>query len=329
MSAASSFRLLVTAISPRRSAQEEYRTLRELGVEILESQRPGSHTEAELCDLLPGVDAVWAAPDAYTEKAFAAADRLKLVARWGVGIETIDLAAASRAGIAVTNTPGATTDSVADYSFGLVLNLARRLTELHNTLRAGKWDRLWGVDVFQKTLGVVGFGNIGQGMARRAHGFSMTVLAYDPFAKPEKARELGVELVSLDTLLAQSDFVSLHATLTPETRGLIGEAQLRRMKPEAFLVNCGRGPLVQTDALARALREHWIAGAAVDVYDKEPAEPGNPLLTLPNCLTLPHCASLTDECAHLINQMNFEDILAVVRGERPSHVCNPDLYARG
>jgi phosphoglycerate dehydrogenase-like enzyme len=323
------FRLLVTALSPRVTAPEIFEEFARAGIEVILVECPGALSEEQLCGLLPGIDGVWAAPDAYTERALAAADRLKIIARWGVGIETIDLAAATRRGVVVTNTPGATTESVADYSFGLILDLARRLTEMHNALRAGRWERLWGVDVWRKTLGIIGFGHIGQGMARRARGFEMATLAYDPYAPPEAGAELGVERTSLDDLLERSDFVTLHASLTPETRGMIGEAELRRMKPTAFLVNCGRGALVKTDALVRALREGWIAGAAVDVYDVEPAPHDHPLLSLPNCLTLPHSASLTHECARIINRMNADDLLAVARGDRPRFVCNPEVYEAG
>ncbi|MBI3948725.1 MAG: phosphoglycerate dehydrogenase [Armatimonadetes bacterium] len=319
------YRVLVTAQGPRLTGDEEYARLRAAGVEIIQTPRAGVHSEAELIALLPGTDAVWAAPDVYTAKAFAAADRLKIVARWGVGIDSIDLQAATRAGVMVTNTPGFTTDSVADYAFGLILDLARRLTELRNTLRAGTWKQLWGMDVWRKTLGIVGFGHIGRGMARRARGFEMAVLAYDPYVDPAVARELGVEMAPLDAVLANADFVSLHANLTPETRGLIGAAELRRMKREAFLINCGRGPLVQEAALAQALREGWIAGAAVDVYDIEPPPADNPLLALPNCLTLPHSASSSYECARAINHECADQLLAALRGERPRHVRNPEV----
>lgn len=318
-------RLLVTAQGPRLMGREAYAPLRAAGVEIVETPRAGGHSEDELVELLPGVDAVWAASDAFTAKAFAAADRLKIIARWGVGIDSIDLEAATRAGVIVTNTPGLTTHSVADYAFGLILNLARRLTELHNTLRSGTWKQLWGVDVWQKTLGLIGFGNIGRGMARRAQGFEMRVLAYDPYVEPDVARALGAEKVPLERLLSEADFVSLHASLTPETRGMIGEAELRRMKREAFLINCGRGALVQEAALVRALKEGWIAGAALDVYEIEPTPASNPLLSLPNCLTLPHSASASYECARAINRECVDQILAALRGERPRHVCNPEV----
>jgi len=156
----------------------------------------------------------------------------------------------------------------------------------------------------------------------------MRVLAYDPYVSAEAARAVNAELVPLPTLLKQADFVSLHANLTPETRGLLGAAELRQMRPDAYLINCGRGALVETSALVRALQEGWIAGAAVDVYDEEPVPPDHPLLALPNCLTLPHCASSSLECARLINRACADAILAVHRGEVPRFVCNPEVLRR-
>lgn len=322
------YRMLVTAQAVRNTADDEYPRLEAAGVEVIHSPLHRLHSEAELAEMLPGIDAVWAGSDAYTAAALAPADRLKVIARWGVGIDSIDLAAATRAGVVVTNTPGLTTDSVADYTFGLILDLARNLTRAHNTLRAGRWDPTWGVDAWRKTLGIVGFGNIGRGVARRAQGFEMTVLAYDPYADPAAAGALGASLVPLEELLERSDFVTLHANVTPETRRMIGEGALRRMRPGAYLVNCGRGALVDTPALVRALQEGWIAGAAVDVYDEEPVPAGHPLLSLPNCLTLPHSASLSIECARAINRECVDSMLAVLRGERPRFVCNPEVYER-
>ncbi|MDH7569969.1 MAG: phosphoglycerate dehydrogenase [Armatimonadota bacterium] len=319
------FRVLVTAQAAIRTAKDDLDRLRAAGAEVVVGPRIGAHPEEELVKILPGVDAVWAAADAYTAAAFAAADRLKIVARWGIGIDSIDLAAATRAGVLVTNTPGMTTESVADFAFGLMLDAARRLTEAHNTLRAGRWEQLWGVDVWRKTLGVVGFGNIGRAMARRARGFEMTVLAFDPYVDPTAAEALGVEMVSLEVLLERSDFVTLHASLTPETCGLIGEKEIRRMKPGAFLINCGRGALVDTRALATALSEGRLAGAAVDVYEVEPPPPDHPLLALPNCLTLPHCASSSYDGGRAINRLCADQILAAMRGEVPPHVCNPEV----
>ena len=321
------YRVLVTAKAARDTAPDELAGLQGADVEVVHSTR-GGLSEAELTDLLPGVDAVWAGMDAYTARALAAADRLKAIVRWGVGIDTIDLEAATRAGVVVVNTPGLTTDSVADYAFGLMIDLARHLTETHTSLRGGRWAPIWGVDVWRKRLGLVGLGSIGKGMARRASGFAMTVVAHDPYVDPAAARELGVELMPLNAVLERADYVSLHANLTGETRGMIGDVELRRMKPSAYLINCGRGPLVQTDALVRALREGWIAGAAVDVYDVEPAPADHPLLSLPNCLTLPHGASSSIETARAINRECVDSILAVLRGERPRFVCNPEVYER-
>jgi len=173
--------------------------------------------------------------------------------------------AATRQGIVVAYTPGFLNETVADYAFALLLALARRVHEGHLTMRGGQWQSAWGHDVHGKTLGILGCGRIGQAMARRATGFNMRLIGYDPAPSPE-AKKIGLKFVSLDQLLAESDFLSLHAALTPDNRGLIGEAQLRKMKRDAYLINTARGALVDETALVRALQEGWIAGAALDAY---------------------------------------------------------------
>jgi D-3-phosphoglycerate dehydrogenase len=319
------FRILVTANAFLESGEAAARPLVEAGAEVVPAPRPGPLPEAELLPLLVECDAVIASSDPYTRAVIERVPRLRLIARWGVGIDNIDLEAATERGVAVANTPGLNTEAVADYTFAMMLALARRLPEARELMRAGGWAEFRGVDVWQKCLGIVGFGAIGQAVARRAAGFSMSVVAYDPGVAPNLIEAAGVLPVPLLQLLAEADFVTLHAALAPETTGLIGEVELRTMKQTAYLINAARGRLVDEAALVRALQEGWIAGAALDVYSQEPLPADHPLRRLPNCLALPHNAFNTVESAAAINRAVAENVLAVMRGERPPGLVNTNV----
>lgn len=237
----------------------------------------------------------------------------------------MNLPAAAQLGIVVANTPGLLNEAVADYAMGMMLSLARRIPDGWLSLREGRWEAFWGPGLGGKTLGMVGCGGIGQAVVKRARGFDMRLLACDP-APSAEAERLGVEFVSLEHLLAESDFVSLHTALTPETRGLIGEAALRAMKPSAFLINTARGAVIDEAALARALREGWIAGAALDVFVVEPLPAHHPLHSVPNLLLTPHLASLGYESGAQVSAAVVDAILDVRAGRRPRWVVNPDVY---
>lgn len=261
----------------------------------------------------------------------AAAPRLRVISQYAVGYDNIDVAAATARRIPVGNTPDVLTDATADFAFALLMAAARRLPEGSANVRQGEWhtwgpQTLLGQDVWGATLGVIGLGRIGQAMARRGKGFAMRVLFTDPHCKAEGAA-LGAECVPLETLLAEADFVSLHCPLTPETRGLIGARELRRMRPTAILINTARGAVVQQEALLQALREGWIAGAALDVTDPEPLPPTHPLVGLPNCLITPHIASASVTARTRMAVLAAENLLAGLRGERLPHCVNPQVYA--
>jgi D-3-phosphoglycerate dehydrogenase len=251
-----------------------------------------------------------------------AAPNLKVVARHGVGVEAIDRQAAAELGIAVVNTPEANVESVAEQCLGMMIGLAKRMRQADQALRLGDWDaryRLIGNELLGKTLGLVGFGRIGRRLAAMCrHGLSMRILYSDVVAYPEAERELEARRVELGELLAEADFVSLHTPLVPQTRGLIGEAELRMMKPSAFLINTSRGPVVDQAALERALAEGWIAGAGLDVYDPEPLPPDSALLQRDNLILSPHMAAHTDE-ALLRMAMVVTDVLAVIDGRPPAN----------
>jgi glyoxylate reductase len=253
-----------------------------------------------------------------------ACPRLAAVANYAVGVDNVDLAAASERGVPVGNTPGVLTEATADLAWALMLSAARRLPEAERAMRGGGWswepDFLLGEELSGATLGIVGLGRIGSAVARRAEAFGMEVI---------HASRGGGRGVPLDELLERSDFVSLHAPLGPDTLGLIGEPQLRRMKPHAILVNTARGPLVDTDALVRALREGWIAGAALDVTDPEPLPPGHPLFDCPGLAIAPHIGSATHRAREAMADLAVDNLLAALRGERMPHCANPEVYERG
>jgi D-3-phosphoglycerate dehydrogenase len=318
------FRVLVTANAFIESGEAGARPLVLAGAEIVAAPRPGPLPETEIRHLLKGFDAVIASSDPYTRAVLAASPRLKLIARWGVGIDTIDLETATEFGIAVTNAPGATTEAVADYTFAMILALARHLCPARELMASGGWGEFRGVEVWRKCLGVIGFGAIGRAVARRAAGFAMSVLAFDPHVAPKQVREAGARPASLPELLAEADFVTLHAALTAETTDMIDATALRRMKRSAYLINAGRGRLVDEAALQRALEEDWIAGAALDVYTEEPLPSEHPLRRLPRCLALPHNAFNTVEAAAAVNRSVVENVHAVMRGERPPGLVNLD-----
>jgi glyoxylate reductase len=259
------------------------------------------------------------------------APNLKIISNLAVGTNNIDVAAATARGIAVTNTPGVTTEPTADLTLGLILAVARRIVEEDRLTREGKFQ-FWapmlflGRSVARKTLGIVGFGAIGQAVAKRARGFDMRVL-YHRRQRLEAAREreLGIEYADFGRLLRESDFVSLHVPLTDETRYLIGAKELQQMKPSAFLINASRGPVVNEKELVEALQARVIAGAGLDVYENEPAlAPG--LTELPNVVLTPHVGSGTIEDRTLMARMATENLLAGLKGEVPRYILNPDVF---
>jgi glyoxylate reductase len=263
----------------------------------------------------------------------AAGPGLKVISNYAVGYDNIDVAEATGRGIPVGNTPGVLTETTADMAFALLMAAARRVVEGAEYVRAGRW-RTWGPklllghDVHGATLGIVGMGRIGQAVTRRAIGFDMQVVYFDPYCDAEKGPFVGVAVrCSLDQLLAEADFVSLHVPLTEDTYHLIDASTLLRMKPTAVLINTSRGPVVDTDALYEALAAGRIAYAALDVTDPEPLPAGHKLLSLPNCLVVPHIASASWATRTRMAEMAAENLLAGLRGGRLPHCVNPEVYA--
>lgn len=263
-----------------------------------------------------------------------AAPRLKVISNYAVGHNNIDVAAATERGIAVGNTPGVLTDATADMAFCLLIACARRVVEGHLYTLAGKW-KTWeplghlGQDLLGRTIGIVGMGRIGLAMARRCHGgWGMRVLYHDVQPNERAEQELGAQRVDLDTLLREADFVSLHTDLNPQTRGLIGAEQLRKMKRTAILINTARGPLVDQSALVEALRSGTILAAGLDVTDPEPPAWDDPLLQLPNVVVAPHIASATVGTRNGMAAICADNLLAGLAGERLPAWVNPEVEGR-
>jgi len=285
-------------------------------------------TAAELVPLVRDVDGWIAGLDEINAGVIEAAPRLRVIARYGVGVDRVDLAAATRRGIVVTNTPGANSVAVAELAIGLMLVMARRLCLADRATHCGKWPRYTGVALRGKTVGIVGLGSVGREVAVRLKGFECRVVAADPYVFPEAAAPLGVRLVDLDELLACADFVSLHSAATPETIGMVNTAFLQKLKSGAYIVNTARGELIDEGALQQALESGRLAGAALDCFCREPPADDHPLLRLPQVIATPHMGAHTDDAMYTMGRMAFEACLAVLRGQRPAHVVNPEVYKR-
>ncbi len=264
----------------------------------------------------------------------AAGPGLKVISNYAVGFDNIDINAATQRGIAVGNTPGILTDTTADFAFSLLMAAARRVVEGDQFVREGKW-KTWGPslmlgpDIYGATLGIVGFGRIGRAFAKRASGFDMRVMYYDPSQAnlPEEER-FGAQPVELETLVKESDFISLHTPLTPSTHHLFDETLLRQMKPTAILINTARGAVIDHAALYRALTEGWIAYAALDVTEPEPLPSSHPLLSLKNIIVTPHTASASHATRTKMADYAADNLIAGLKGERLPYCVNPQVYAR-
>ena len=260
-----------------------------------------------------------------------AAPKLKVVSNYAVGYDNIDVPALTKRGICVTNTPDVLTPATADIAFMLILASARRLVEADAFLRSGDW-KVWGPEllvgreVSGSTLGIIGFGKIGQAVAKRARGFDMNVIYYDAERRPEAEQALGAKYAPLDELLNGSDFVTLHCNLTEQTKNIIGEKELRKMKETAILINTARGPLVDQAALYRACSEKWIWGAGLDVFVKEPVPLDEPLLTLPNVTTLPHIGSASRVARDGMARKAASNLLSALSGKKPQDLVNPEVW---
>ena len=290
-------------------SDEPERILREAGLEVTKFFKAGM-TEDEVIEKLQGYDAVILGIEPMTARVMEACPQLKIVSRYGVGMDNVDQEAARRLGIRTFNTPGANSDAVADYTFGMMLDLARSISVTDRDLKAGQVKKHLGYPVYGRTLGIIGLGAIGKGMARRALGFGMKVMAYDVFWDEAFAKEHGVQRAELEEIYKEADFITLHCGLNEQTRSMIGAEQLRMMKSSAFLINNARGGLVDEAALNEALRSGEIAGAGIDAFVTEPPI-SSPLLELEQVIAAPHVAGSSMDS---INNMGIFSARNVVKG---------------
>jgi D-3-phosphoglycerate dehydrogenase/(S)-sulfolactate dehydrogenase len=320
-------RILITTIFLHPGCTVDQR-LRAEGWETIYKPLLGTRSEDELIDLLRGIDGVIVSSDPFTAKVLEASPQLKVISRTGVGYDAIDIKAATKRGIIVCNTPGVNRHAVAEWTFALLLSCTRKLKENQAEVRKGGWTRHEGMDLAEKTLGLVGLGTVGKEVAQRASAFEMRILACDVIRDAQFAEAHHVDFVPLEELLRESDFVSLHAFLNDKTRHLINAERLSLMKPTAFLINTARGGIVDTEALCRALAEKRIAGAALDVFEGEPLRGDSPLRALENVYLSPHVGGATADARRLSGSMGAENLICALKGERPPGILNSEVLSR-
>jgi len=282
----------------------------------------------QLLEQIPAYDAlIVRGRTKVTKDVLSKATALKVVGRAGVGVDNIDVNEATARKVLVVNAPSASTVSVAELAIGHMLSWCRFLPQADRSIKEGKWEKkqFEGHEIYGKTLGLIGSGRIGAEVAKRAQAFGMTVIAFDPYLPPEVAQKISVALVDKERVLRQSDFISIHAALTPETRGMIGAKDFAMMKKSAVLVNCARGEIVQEAALAEALRTGVLAGAALDVFEKEPPA-GSPLLSAPHVVFTPHLGASTHEAQTRAGAVIADQVMKALEGQRPDFLVNPKAY---
>lgn len=278
-------------------------------------------TEAELIPLLRDCDGYIAGVDYITEKVIKECNKLKIISRYGVGVDRVDLKAAKAKGILVTNTPGANSVAVAELAMGLILNVARRISVLDKKTRDGEWVRSTGIELGGKTMGILGLGAIGKHLAKYAQGFSMKVMAYDPFIDEEYAKVNNIEVATLDQVISNSDVISLHLPLNEETRHLIDEAAINRMKVGAILVNAARGGIIDEYAAYEALKEGRLGGLGLDAFEVEPPT-DSPLFELDNVVVTPHTGAHTKEATENMAILSVENVINVLSGIDCKYIVN-------
>ena len=320
---------VLIAPAPRAGIDSPYMSaLRDAGFELVYPARAAQLTEEELLAMLPGISASVAGSEPYICRVLDAHPGLRVIARAGVGYDAVDTAAATDHGIPVTTTPGTNHDAVAEHTFAMMLALAKNLLSQHHGTRTGKWPRQANLPLRGRTLGIAGLGRIGKAVAVRGAVFGMPLLAYEPFPDRAFVEQYRITLMPLERLVAESDYLTLHVPLTPESRNLIDRPALNRMKPTAFLINTSRGGLVNEADLLEALRNKRLAGAALDVFEQEPP-PLTPLFELENVVLTPHAAGVDLQSRDDMALSAAQAIVALSRGEWPTEkVVNPGVRAK-
>jgi D-3-phosphoglycerate dehydrogenase / 2-oxoglutarate reductase len=315
-------KVLVTATNYSELCAEAKQLLEDNGCEVIENPYNRPMTFEELQQFVPHVDAVVAGVDTWNESVFQLAPNLKVISRFGVGVDNIDLAKAREFGINVTNAPQINSNAVAELAVGLIINGLRNIVNLNNSTRKGNWDRFVGYELKGKNVGLLGFGNIAQSVAKKLHGFDVNFYAYDKYPNVEKAKQYNVNIVSAEEVLAQSDIVSMHLPSIAETYHFMNDATFGMMKTGSYFVNTSRGPLVDETALYNALKSGKLAAAAIDVYENEPIKADNQLFELNNIITTPHTAAETYEVYHAVGLLTAKAIIDVLSGDTPQNLLN-------
>jgi D-3-phosphoglycerate dehydrogenase len=319
------YKVLVTARIFGHLSDDSFDIFNTSGFELVKNPYRGKGlSENELIELIAGVHGLLTGVDQVTERVINTADKLKVISKFGTGVDNIDVKAATQRGIIVTNAPGMNSDAVADMAYSLILAIARKVPFAFDQVKKGHWPLIVGTEIWRKKLGVIGLGEIGKRVAMRAGGFNMRVFAHE--VDPDKifVREHGIQLLPLNQLLQESDFVSIHVPLTPETENLIQKEQLEMMKPTAFLINTARGGIVDEQDLYEALQSGKIAGAAFDVLLEEPPTERR-LTKLENFIVTPHISPFTREAINNAERLSAQNIIDVLEGHFPPHVVNPEV----
>lgn len=308
------YKVVITARSFGKADEKAYDCLREAGCEWIKLEESDGPVEEQLKDAIRDADVLIAGLEDIGADIIEQAKKLKVISRYGVGYDKVDLDAAKEKGIQVTITPGANGDSVADLAVALMLDVARNVTIMDTSIKSHSQRRPQGLEMYEKTLGIIGAGRIGQGVGRRCRGFNMKVLAYDVFEDPSFKEETGAEYVELDTLLREADFITVHSPLTEETHNMISTEQFKIMKKDAILVNTARGGVIDEEALYEALKSGEIRGAALDATVDEPPY-GSPLMNCENCILTPHAGAGTREASSKMSLMAAQNAVCVLEGK--------------
>lgn len=313
-------KVLVTATNYSTLCAEAKQLLESCGCEVIENKLGRPHSFEELKPLVGDIDAVVAGVDTWDEAVFQIAPKLKVIARFGVGVDNIDLKKAKQYGVQVTNVPGGNANAVAELAVGLILGAVRNIPGLHQSARKGYWDRFVGTEIIGRKIGLLGFGNIAQMVAKKLQGFDVQLSAYDKYPNADKAKELNVTLTSYEEILRESDVVSMHLPSLKDTHHFMNRETFGMMKDRSYFVNTARGAVVSEEALAEALKSGKLAGAAIDVYEQEPVSADNPLFQLPNIITTPHTAAETFETYHKVSLTTAQAILDVFQNKVPKNI---------
>lgn len=315
-------KVLVTATNYSTLCKEAKALLEQNQIDVIENPHDRPMTFEELREVISDIDGVVAGVDSWNEAVFQLAPHLKVISRFGVGVDNIDLEKAKEYGIHVTNAPRLNSNAVAELTINLILNSLRNTVHLHHTTQQGNWDRFVGVELKGKKVGLLGFGNIAQNVAKKLQGFDVEMYAYDKFPNEEIAGKYNVTFLSYEEILKKCDIVSMHLPHMDETHHFMNKERFRQMKEGAFFINTSRGGLVDEQALYEALHSDHLQAAAIDVYEKEPTKSTNPLFQLKNIITTPHTAAETYETYHFVGLLTAQAIVDVFQNKKPNNLLN-------